>query len=142
MRYIKATKTKTGQAAKRRKQWQWSNQMEVFRPFMSFAKTSSNVAEISECRNSIDTNETNDTQTSSSGEDMQSQFLDQNYLDDQTQETVSEDPAVTDVLEASSFPAPTPINYTNTPSSSTSNPSRSTNYSANKKKLKVNSLHP
>jgi len=33
MRHIKTNKTKTGQAAKSGKKWQWVDQMEAFRPF-------------------------------------------------------------------------------------------------------------
>lgn len=45
MRIIRINKTKTGQAAKQSKKWQWSEHMEIFRPFLTFAKTSSNVPE-------------------------------------------------------------------------------------------------
>jgi len=48
IRHTKANKTKTGQAAKSGKKWQWADQMEAFCPFFSFAKTSSNVSEIPE----------------------------------------------------------------------------------------------
>ncbi|KAH1006882.1 hypothetical protein HUJ05_007573 [Dendroctonus ponderosae] len=45
VRIIRLSKTKTGQAAKQSKKWQWSKHMENFRPFLTFAKTSSNVPE-------------------------------------------------------------------------------------------------
>ncbi|KAL1516119.1 hypothetical protein ABEB36_000040 [Hypothenemus hampei] len=46
IRNLKSNKTKTGQAAKVGKKWQWSDQMEMFRPFLSFSKTSSNISGI------------------------------------------------------------------------------------------------
>jgi len=45
MRHIKTNKTQSGQAAKSGKKWQWADQVEAFCPFLSFAKTSSNVSE-------------------------------------------------------------------------------------------------
>ena len=54
MRHIKTNKTKTGQATKSGKKWQWVDQMEAFALFFSFAKTSSNVSEIP--RTNDDTN--------------------------------------------------------------------------------------
>ena len=54
MRHIKTNKTKTGQATKSGKKWLWADQMEAFCPFLSFAKTSSNVSEIP--RTNDDTN--------------------------------------------------------------------------------------
>ncbi|KAL1490223.1 hypothetical protein ABEB36_012953 [Hypothenemus hampei] len=45
IRNLKSNKTKTDQAAKVSKKWQWSDQMEMFRPFLSFSKTSSNISD-------------------------------------------------------------------------------------------------
>ncbi|XP_062135696.1 uncharacterized protein LOC133845288 isoform X2 [Drosophila sulfurigaster albostrigata] len=44
-KYVRSTKCTTGQAAVH-KTWIWAKQMEYFRPFISFAKTSSNVSGI------------------------------------------------------------------------------------------------
>lgn len=41
-KYLKSAKTKTGQAAKKKK-WIWAEHMRAFQPFLSFAKTSSNI---------------------------------------------------------------------------------------------------
>jgi hypothetical protein len=46
MRHTKTNNTRTGQAAKSGKKWQCAVQMEAFCPFLSFAKTLSNVSEI------------------------------------------------------------------------------------------------
>lgn len=43
-KYLRSTKTKTGQSAKRYKNWQWAKQMEAFKPYLSFANTVSNVS--------------------------------------------------------------------------------------------------
>lgn len=45
-KYIRSTKTKTGQAATKAKVWVWAHHMEAFRPFLTFAKTISNVSKI------------------------------------------------------------------------------------------------
>lgn len=45
VRITRVNKTKTRQAAKQSKKWQWSEHMEIFRPYLTFAKTSSNVPE-------------------------------------------------------------------------------------------------
>lgn len=42
-KFLRNSKTKTGQAASSKK-WLWAKQMEYLRPFLAFAKTSSNVA--------------------------------------------------------------------------------------------------
>lgn len=43
-KYIKGTKTKTGQAVNNTKKWMWAEQMKAFRPFLAFAKTSTNIS--------------------------------------------------------------------------------------------------
>ncbi|CAL1671958.1 unnamed protein product [Lasius platythorax] len=43
-KYLRSIKTKTGQSAKRYKNWQWAKQMEAFKPYLSFANTVSNVS--------------------------------------------------------------------------------------------------
>ncbi|XP_045467019.1 transcription factor Adf-1-like [Harmonia axyridis] len=45
-KYIRGHKITTGQATNLKKKWIWADQMEGFRPFLSFTKTSSNVSEI------------------------------------------------------------------------------------------------
>ena len=54
-KYIRSLKTTTGQSAKRYKHWQWAPHMEVFKPFLQFSKTVSNVrcdvVEINEINN-------------------------------------------------------------------------------------------
>lgn len=61
VRFIRINKTKTGQAAKQSKKWQWSDHMEAFRPFLTFAKTSSNVPEyINETESTEELNNVND----------------------------------------------------------------------------------
>ena len=44
-KYVRSTKCTAGQAAVQ-KTWIWAKQMESFRPYISFAKTSSNVSGI------------------------------------------------------------------------------------------------
>uniref|UniRef100_A0A6P7GZI3 Uncharacterized protein LOC114344940 n=1 Tax=Diabrotica virgifera virgifera TaxID=50390 RepID=A0A6P7GZI3_DIAVI len=45
-KYIRTSKTKTGQAVNSTKKWIWADQMEAFKPFLSFAKTTSNVSDV------------------------------------------------------------------------------------------------
>lgn len=46
-KHLRSLKTTTGQSAQKKLyKWQWAKQMETFRPFMSFAKTESNIAEV------------------------------------------------------------------------------------------------
>ncbi|XP_072377881.1 uncharacterized protein, partial [Diabrotica undecimpunctata] len=45
-KHIRSLKTTTGQSAKKLHKWQWANQMEFFRSFLSFAKTTSNIADV------------------------------------------------------------------------------------------------
>jgi len=46
MGHIKTNNTKTGQAAKSGKKWQWADQMEAFCPFFLICKSLSSVSEI------------------------------------------------------------------------------------------------
>jgi len=92
MRHIKTNKTKTGQATKSGKNWQWADQMEAFCPSFSFAKTSSNVSEIP--KTNYDTN----VQYSENihKEDSQSQLPENNSdldtIDTECEETTSQNP--------------------------------------------------
>lgn len=45
-KYIRSTKTKTGQAVNNMKKWLWAEHMTAFRPYLTFAKTSSNISDI------------------------------------------------------------------------------------------------
>lgn len=50
---MRSLKTTTGQSAQQKlHKWQWAKQMEAFRPFMSFAKTVSNITDVRDERNS------------------------------------------------------------------------------------------
>lgn len=45
-KYIRTNKTKTRQEANNTKTWIWADHMEAFKPYLNFAKTSSNVSNI------------------------------------------------------------------------------------------------
>jgi len=121
MRHIKTNKTKTGQAAKSGKKWQWADQMEAFCPFFSFAKTSSNVSEIP--KTNYDTN----VQYSENihKEDSQPQLPENNSdldtIDTECEETTSQNPSFINLATTSES---APALDSTAPSFSTSTPTR------------------